>query len=286
MEPVRSGLSVIIPAYNEVDAILETIKNVLASLSKLPQKSEIIVVNDGSVDGTGDLCRNADVRLVEHPTNYGYGKAILSGIDAALYDHVAVIDADGSYPCESLPTLIAVYEKGYDMLVGARQGPYYESSITKSILRHIFRFLAEFSTGRKIPDINSGMRIFRKEPVIAMRRAVSTGFSFTTTVTLLFFLNGFFVGYHPIAYRKRIGSSKVRLTRDALRSFQIIFTVIAQFNPLKLYVLLLLLDGFGTASLLLSVRSLSAISCIILCMGWQAACVISAFSILSVSRQR
>jgi glycosyltransferase involved in cell wall biosynthesis len=279
-----SAISVIIPAYNEAQSIEEIIRTLQNVLSGLGRKNEIVVVDDGSLDGTGLLAEKMQVRVLYHPTNYGYGRAILNGIDASLHETIVIIDADASYPCESLSDLLALYDKGFDMVVGARQGPHYYSSLTKKGLRLIFKMLAEFSTGRQIPDINSGMRVFRKSPVVALRDSVSTGFSFTTTVTLLFFLNGLFVGYHPIAYRKRAGSSKVHLTRDGLRSLQIIVTTIAQFNPLKLYLLLLETDVIGTIALaLFAVGNTSSASLFITAMGWQTLHLIAALAILSVS---
>jgi glycosyltransferase involved in cell wall biosynthesis len=271
-----AGISVVVPAYNEAESIVQMLKDLKENLLKASRETEIIVVDDGSADNTGLMAEQAGVRVIHHPINYGYGRAILSGIDAAAFDTIAILDADGSYPSENLLPLMAYYDKGFDMVVGAREGVHYYQSLMKRCLRMVFNFLAEFSTGRRIPDINSGMRIFRKSYVIEMRRSISTGFSFTTTITLLFFLNGLFVGFQPIPYRKRIGSSKVRLARDGLRSLQIIVTVIAEFNPLKLYFLLLLVHLFGTALLALFQFKL-------ILLGWQTACLIVAAAILSIT---
>jgi len=276
MTPSRpTGISIVVPAYNEGESILQMLKDLKEALLKITRETEIIVVDDGSADATGSLAEQAGVRVIHHPVNYGYGRSILSGIDVSTHDTIAILDADGSYPCENLPALIKHYDNGFDMVVGAREGVHYYQSFMKRCLRMIFNFLAEFSTGRRIPDINSGMRIFRKSPVMELRNSISTGFSFTTTITLLFFLNGLFVGFQPIPYRKRIGSSKVRLGRDGLRSLQIIVTVIAKFNPLKLYFLLLIMNLIGTAFF-------AFFSLHYLFIGWQAACLIMAAAILSI----
>jgi glycosyltransferase involved in cell wall biosynthesis len=224
--------------------------------------------------------------VIQHPANSGYGRSLLTGIAAASHDVVAIIDADGTYPSESLPDLLALFDKGFDMVVGARQGEHYYSSFGKRVLRTFFRFLAEYTCGRSIPDINSGFRVFYRKPVLSWRSSVSTGFSFTTTVTLLFMLNHLLVAYTPIAYNKRIGTSKIRLVSDGLRSLQIIFTAIAQFNPLKLYLLLLIVNAAGTlvlCGLLLKAMGTWLVSTLALLIGWNAFCVIMALAVLSVS---
>jgi len=240
-----SGVTVVVPAYNEAGAIAETLTHLQKALTQWARPSEIIVVSDGSTDETAPIAESIGVRVISHPLNSGYGRSILSGIEAATYDTIAIIDADGTYPAEQLGDLLTHYAKGFHMVVAARQGRYYEGSFGKQILRIFFRWLAEFTCGRSIPDINSGFRVFDRRPVLAWRNSLSTGFSFTTTITLLFMLNYYFVGYLPIPYSQRVGRSKVRLFKDSLRSLQIILTMIAQFNPLKLYLLLSLFDLAG-----------------------------------------
>lgn len=240
-----SGFTVVIPAHNEAAAIAETLNGLKDSLAAIQAPHEIIVVDDGSSDGTAENASLEGVTVITHPTNGGYGRSLLTGIEAAHYDVIVIVDADGTYPVSDLNALLKVYERGFHMVVGARQGVYYRQSLSKSLLRSVFRFLAEFTCGRKIPDINSGFRVFNRRPVLRWRDSMSTGFSFTTTITLLFMLNNLLVGYMPISYSKRIGKSKVRLVRDGLRSLQIIITTIAQFNPLKLHLLLIVFNIFG-----------------------------------------
>lgn len=241
-----NGLTVVIPAFNEQNAIGETLVTLKKALAGIRRPTEILVVDDGSTDRTAEVAGQHEVRVIRHPINSGYGSSLLTGIEAAQFNTIAITDADGTYPIEVLPDLLAFYDRGFDMAVAARQGQYYHSSLGKNTLRFFFRTLAEFTCGRKIPDINSGFRIFDRRPVLAQRSAISTGFSFTTTITLLFMLQLFFVGYMPISYNRRVGKSKVRLFRDSLRSLQIIVTAIAQFNPLKLYLLLGLVNVIGT----------------------------------------
>jgi hypothetical protein len=127
------------------------------------------------------------------------------------------------------------------MVVGARQGASYRGSLLKMPARFIFTLLAEFTTGRTIPDVNSGMRVFRKNDVLPYFSDICNGFSFTTTITLIYMLTGKSVTYIPISYEKRIGRSKVKIIRDSLRTLQYMTEVIACYNPLKLFLLLSLL---------------------------------------------
>ena len=237
-KPAEStGVSIVVPAYNEAQGIELTLGQIMDTLQKMEQPGEIIVVDDGSDDETGNVARAAGAKVVRHPINSGYGRSLITGIEIANYDTVVIVDADGTYPIEQLPELLSFFRTGFDMVVGARQGRHYRGSLMKWILRGVFRFLVEFTCGRSIPDINSGFRIFSRRKALAYLPSYATGFSFTTTITLLFMLNNHFVGYLPITYKKRYGKSKVRLLRDTLRSLQIVMTAIAQYNPLKLFLL-------------------------------------------------
>jgi glycosyltransferase involved in cell wall biosynthesis len=231
-------LTVVIPALNEAKAIIETIDRIRQVLEAAGIQHEIIVVNDGSTDETGALARSRDVRVLDHPSPGGYGLSLKHGILAAKYDLISITDADGTYPCERIPELFnLVHTAGFDMAVGARTGSEYRGTFVKMPARRVFLWLSEYATGRKIDDINSGLRVFRKEIVTRYIGTISNGFSFTTTITLAAMLNGYFVKYIPIAYYKRVGASHIRYVRDTLRSLQIIVESVLYYNPLKLFLL-------------------------------------------------
>lgn len=226
--------SIVIPAYNEEGGIGAVLEQALA----LPREHfEVVVVDDCSKDNTLLAIQTYPVKVLHNVQNFGYGYSLKRGIQAATHDHIIIIDADGSYPIEALKGLIVEYEKGFDMVVGARKGRYYQGSLTKRIARFFFRLISEFATGRRIPDINSGCRIFRKDLAVRFFHTLSSGFSFTTTITLAFMLNSYSVTYLPIEYHKRAGTSKVRYVRDTLRSAQIIVEAIVFYNPLKIFLL-------------------------------------------------
>jgi len=234
---MSKSISIVIPALNEEAAIGKTIKDVRSVLENAVDGLEIIVVNDGSTDSTVQIAEGLGVKVIHHPEPVGYGASLKDGIIAANHDIIGIIDADGTYPVNYFPELLAYLPK-YDMAVGARTGKEYRGTFLKSPARQLFQWLCEFVTGQKIPDINSGLRIFKKEKVLLYFDTLCRGFSFTTTITLAFLLNGLFVRYVPIPYYKRIGESKVRYFRDTLRTAQIIVEAILYYNPIKLFIIL------------------------------------------------
>jgi glycosyltransferase involved in cell wall biosynthesis len=247
-----ASVSVVIPAYNEGSAVGFTVRKVIESFRDSDHTFEVIVVDDGSSDDTSPIAREAGARVLRHPCNIGYGNALLTGIRQAKHPLVAITDADGTYPIEELPGMVSESaEQGLDMLVGARQGSHYQGSLVKRLARRCFKFLAEFACGRTIPDINSGLRVMRRDMVLQFAGVLCGGFSFTTTITIISLLTSRFVKFRSIKYERRIGKSHVRYFRDTLRTAQIIVMTILLFNPIKLYLLFSsLILGFGILSAL------------------------------------
>ena len=199
-------LSIVIPALNEEPSIAETIESIRAILEQHEIVHEIIVVNDGSTDKTGAIAESCGAKMIHHPSPGGYGKSLKDGILQAKYDLIAITDADSTYPNERIIDLLeAVHVRGVDMAVGARTGRHYRGAFFKMPSRRVFRWLAEYAAGRSIPDINSGLRVFRKSIALRFINTISDGFSFTTTITLAAMLNGYFVEYIPIDYHLRKG---------------------------------------------------------------------------------
>lgn len=235
-------ISIIIPALNEADGIQRTIESLRQALAAMAESgAEILVVDDGSIDDTGRIASAAHASVVRHPHNVGYGQALKSGILAARNDTIVIIDADLTYPAEAIPALVAEFRQGFDMVVGARTGHFYEGGVFKGPLRGVLKFLVEFSAGRRIPDANSGLRVFSRKMVLGYLPHLCNTFSFTTSLTLAYMLTGRFVTYLPISYRERVGKTKVRMFKDALRTLQYIVQAIIYYNPLKLFLLLTLI---------------------------------------------
>jgi len=255
-------ISVVIPAYNESGGIGSTVSAVRQTLIDARiEKFEIIVVNDGSTDGTADEASAAGATVLSHPHNLGYGHSLKRGILAARHATIAITDADMTYPVDQIPALLNEFRKGFDMIVGQRTGEYYRESVVKAPLRRVLKFLVEYAAGRRVPDVNSGFRIFDRDTAASHFNHVCDTFSFTTSLTLAYMMNGRFVGYIPIAYHHRAGRSKVRLLRDSLRTLQYIVEAVIYFNPLKAFLLLamILVAGALLSFLMGTIFSLNAL---------------------------
>jgi len=232
------GITIVIPAFNEEDSIRDTVQMVRDAFESTDHETEIIVVNDGSTDRTQQEAEEADVKVITHPTNSGYGNALLTGVRNATHSWIGITDADGTYPIEEMPSMLEEASgRDLDMLIGARQGKHYKGSKFKWVARIAFKWLSEFATGNKIPDINSGLRVMRRDMIMRFAPILSGGFSFTTTITIIAFLTYHFVEYRPVKYHARKGASHVRYVRDTMRSAQIIVMTILFFNPIKLFIL-------------------------------------------------
>ncbi len=233
-------ISVVIPVYNEENSINNTIKEVKKVLkkNKLDRGSEIIVVNDGSTDKTREIVEKTDVILINNPVNTGYGYSLKKGIEIAKNNTIVITDADSTYPFDVVPEMLKIKEQGFDLVVGARTGKNYKQSFLKSVLRRVFKALVEYVSGKKIKDINSGLRIFDKSLVIKYFPRLCNTFSFTTSQTLSYLMNNHFVTYVDIDYHKREGKSKVRIIRDSFISLKYILESCIYYDPLKIFTLL------------------------------------------------
>ena len=239
--PRVTELSIVIPAYNEADGIEPVVRELARLMGASGIDHEILVVDDGSTDGTSDVIRELAeeleaVRLVVHPHNRGYGAALKSGIRAARSDTIAITDADGTYPNLDLPGLYRrLVEEHAEMVVGARTGKNVHIPLVRRPAKAVLRGLANYLSGKRIPDLNSGLRVFRRDPVVERFNLISNGFSFTTTVTLALMLRDHKVVFVPIDYAKRTGSSKIRPFRDTLNFLTLILRVCVYFEPLKVF---------------------------------------------------
>ena len=230
-------ITVIVPSFNEEASIKNTIESIHSNL-KNKEEFEIILVNDGSTDKTLEIGKKLKCKIISHPHNLGYGKALKTGIINAKFDIIVIVDCDGSYPIDQLGNLISEFKMGYDMVVAARTGNTYKESFLKWPLRLLLRFLVEWTAGRSIPDINSGLRVFSKKDSIKFIDTLCDTFSFTTSLTLAYMLTGKFVKYIKVDYDKRVGKTHVKLWRDSLRTLQFIIQAIVLYHPLKIFLLI------------------------------------------------
>jgi glycosyltransferase involved in cell wall biosynthesis len=227
-------VSLVIPAYNEEVSIAGVVKKASDVLTECAGQFEIIVVNDGSSDRTGELAAAAGARVVTHPYNRGYGNSLKSGISAAHHENVVICDADQSYPLDELPLLLQDADR-YDMIVGARQGSLFHGSFFKRVGRWLQLWLVRFTVGTAVPDANSGFRLFKRSLAMRYFDFVCSGFSFTTSITIALLCEQYCVKFVRINYLKRAGKSHVRYFRDTARSFQIILQCMLRYNPIKAF---------------------------------------------------
>jgi glycosyltransferase involved in cell wall biosynthesis len=232
---VESGvdLTVIVPAFNEEAGIEGTLGQVRAVLSALPYSTEIVVVDDGSQDGTAVLAEREGARVVSHRTNRGYGAALKTGIARSRAPLIAIIDADCTYPPEAIPRLYEAVANA-DMAVGSRALSSEGVSWIRRPGKWILNSFASYLAGHHIPDLNSGLRIMRRSAILPYFHILPNGFSFTSTITLALLANDHPVVYEPISYAKRKGKSKIRASH--FTSFLLLVVrAIVLFNPLKVF---------------------------------------------------
>jgi len=230
------SLSIVIPVYNEESSIASFLNELFLALSRVEFSYEVIIVDDGSNDGTRDvLKRHAySIQLVSHVVNRGYGAALKSGVRQSQYENILIIDADLTYVPKDMFSLISAMS-GQDMIVGARIGKYVQIPLVRRPAKWVLNQLANYMAGIKIPDLNSGFRIIKKDLILKYIKVLPDGFSFTTTITIALLTNGYKVNYVPIQYHTRSGKSKIRPIRDTLNFFKLVIRTTLYFSPLKVF---------------------------------------------------
>ena len=231
------AVSVLVPAFNEENAIEETITKLNSALGEL-ESFELLVIEDGSEDGTLAKLKSLQplfpaLRVVEHDRNRGYGAALKTGMRHAHSELIAIIDADGTYPIADLPKLVRM-AADYDMVVGARTGENVQYPLIRKIPKYFLRRWINWIVKTNVPDINSGMRVFRKAMGQRFVRILPDGFSFTITITISSIRNNYRVLFEPIDYFERKGKSKIRPIHDTLRFLQIICRTGMYFAPIRI----------------------------------------------------
>jgi glycosyltransferase involved in cell wall biosynthesis len=232
-EPLTVLVTIVIPAFNEVEGVGLTIDRVRRTLAKTPHSFDIVVVDDGSTDGTGDAAKYHGARVTRLRRNRGYGAALKAGILSCQSEYVAITDADGTYPAEAIPVLLAGMEHA-DMVVGARSARDPSIPRVRRPAKLFLAILSSYLAGQWIPDLNSGLRITRRSLLLEFLHLLPSGFSFTTTITLALMCTGHSVSYEPIVCGQRVGSSKLR-AKDFTAFVMLVLRTVVLFNPLKVF---------------------------------------------------
>jgi len=227
---MKTRVSVVLPARNESTPIGNVVMQIRAQLPEV----EVIVVDDGSTDATGEAATKSGARVIRQPYSKGNGAAIKTGARAASGDVIVFMDADGQHDPADIPALLARLDEGYDMVVGARQAGS-QASLGRGMANRFYNRLASYMTGHKVEDLTSGFRAVRAEKFREFLYLLPNGFSYPTTSTMAFFRAGYSVAYEQIHAARRIGKSHIRPLHDGLRFLLIIFKIGTLYSPLKLF---------------------------------------------------
>lgn len=272
-------LSIVIPAYNEENGIEAVLKQLADVMQDTPIKYEVIVVDDGSVDSTATRAEASGAHVLRHTTNRGYGASLKTGIRHARYALICITDADGTYPLDQIPRLVEILiSRRRDMVVGARTGQDVTMPLLRRPAKWAIRRLAELVAGTPISDLNSGLRVFRREAAMRLFRLLPDGFSFTTTITMAMLNNSYIVDYTPINYHPRVGRSKIRPLHDTVNFIGLVLRIALYFAPLKIFVplsilLLVVAVAWGFFSKLV-LGKLADVSTVVLVLAAVHVCVV------------
>lgn len=227
-------ISIVIPAKNEAQTIAQVINDIQALNL---EDYEILVVNDGSSDLTGEIAASTNSRVINHPYSKGNGAAVKAGVRSAGGDIVVLMDGDGQHDPADIPKLLQRIDEGYDLVVGSRQGQADQASLARWIANWVYARLATWVVGHRVLDLTSGFRAVRRSLMSSILHMLPNGFSYPTTSTIAFFRAGHSVTFETINIRSRTQESKshIRLVRDGTKFFLIIFRIATLYSPLKVF---------------------------------------------------
>ncbi len=230
---MSTPVTVIIPCYNEERGIASVVSEIRTVLTGRGLRHEILVVDDGSADSSANAALSAGARVVRHRSNRGYGAALKTGITSATHSLIVIIDADGTYPAAYIPELVRMLERA-DMAVGARTGANVNIPLVRRPAKWLLNRLANYMSSSQIPDLNSGLRAFRRDVATQYFGILPNQFSFTTTITLAMHCDKYAVVYLPIDYLPRTGKSKI-VPWDAASFLVLILRTAMLFRPLRVF---------------------------------------------------
>jgi glycosyltransferase involved in cell wall biosynthesis len=230
MHAQRPKISIVLPAKNEAGSLAPLI----SQLRGYVPSAEILLIDDGSTDGTQRLALDLGVSIITHPYSLGNGAAIKAGTRAASGDILVFMDADGQHNPADIPRLLAKFDEGYGMVVGARDAAS-QASRGRALANGFYNRFASLITGQTILDLTSGFRAVRADHFRRFLYLLPNGFSYPTTITMAFFRSGYPVGYVPIHAGKCQGASHLRPWHDGVRFLLIIFKIATLYSPLKIF---------------------------------------------------
>ena len=228
-------VSIVIPVYNEEEAIGGDLDLIKRTMDASGQPYEILVVNDGSTDRTVEIVSGRPwVKLLHHERNRGNGAARTTGMKAAQGDIIVMTDGDGTYPNQDMPKLLQELQS-CDMVIGARTKEKGTLKLLRTPAKWFIRRLAAYLTETEIPDLNSGLRAFRKQVALRYLNILPNTHSWVSTITIAYLSDGYSVHYLPIDYYTRKGKSKFHPLRDTYNYVTLVVRTVTYFNPIKVF---------------------------------------------------
>ncbi len=255
----KPQVSIVLPAYNEELAIAKVIDDVQAAMRTTSYAYEILVVDDNSTDKTAAVAQSKNVRVVKRLVQGGSGASRRTGILESQGEIIVMLDADGSYEAGDIPKLLA-YFPDYDQVNGARTSEQGTLKLLRTPAKWFIRKLACYLTSTNIPDLNTGLKAFKKDIMKKYLWVLPDGFSCVTTMSLAFLTNGYAVKYVPTTYHKRIGESKFHPIKDTASYFNTVVRMVMYFKPLRVFMpLFLILSAFAIIKSILSLAFTSTL---------------------------
>ncbi|MBU1289735.1 glycosyltransferase family 2 protein [Patescibacteria group bacterium] len=245
-------ISVVIPVYNEATTVEKVIQDLRLVLSATAVDYEIIAVDDASKDQSGDILEQIkDITVIRHSENQGYGASIKTGAKSATGEYILIIDGDATYPTEAIPRMIEHIDH-YDLVSGERRGKNFDARwlYLQRVGKFVLRMIASYITQHKIPDINCGLRIYRKETFDKFLYLYPNQFSLTTTSLVAFLSNNYRVKFIPIDYHKRTGKSTLKPLKSFGQFIGLLLKISLFFKPIRIFLplsMLLLLSAISIA---------------------------------------
>ena len=245
-------ISVVIPVYNEATTVEKVIQDLRSVLSATAIDYEIIAVDDASKDQSGDILEQIkDITVIRHSENQGYGASIKTGVKSATGEYILIIDGDATYPVEAIPQMIEHIDD-YDLVSGERGGKNFDARwlYLQRVGKFVLRMIASYITRHKIPDINCGLRIYKKETFNKFLYLYPNQFSLTATSLVAFLSNNYRVKFIPIEYHKRAGKSTLKPLKSFGQFIGLLLKISLFFKPIRIFLplsMLLLLSAMSIA---------------------------------------
>jgi polyisoprenyl-phosphate glycosyltransferase len=230
----KPDVTVLLPCYNEEEALAKVVGDIRTALDGTKYSYEILVVDDGSTDKSASIAESLACRVVRHTVRRGSGASRKTGILAAQGNIVAMLDADATYTAMDIPKMLD-YFPDFDQVNGARTSEQGTLLVLRSLTKRLIRTFINLLTNQKIPDLNTGLKAFKRDIMLRYLWMIPDGFSCVTTMTMAFLANGHRVKYIPTEYHKRIGLSKFNPTKDTYKHLRGVLRLLMYFYPFRAF---------------------------------------------------